>query len=224
MKLNNQLPAPLTPENGFNEVMDWEIVRKRNKRKQHKNEKKNAGRTKAKPDAILIRKKDPNVTFASVLKLMKDKVDKGQVAGNVNKIKQTQTGDLLIQLQRGSNATHLKETVTIAIGSEATVLQLSQQVALDVRDMDMDTTEGEVQATLAETARVPVEALKVKAMRPMYGGMQMAIVTMPCMNALHIIKSRKVRIGWVIARVREKISVPRCFRCSAFGHLSYNCD
>ena len=72
----------------------------------------------------------------------------------------------------------------------------------------MDTTEGEVQAALAETAAVPVEALKVKAMRPMYGGIQMAIVTMPRMNALHIIKSGKVRIGWVIARVREKISVP----------------
>ena len=88
----------------------------------------------------------------------------------------------------------------------------------------MDTTEGEVQKALAETARVPVEALKVKAMRPMYGGMQMAIVTMPRMNALHIIKSGKVRIGWVIATVREKISVPRCFRYSAFGHLSHNCD
>ena len=74
----------------------------------------------------------------------------------------------------------------------------------------MDTTEGEVQATLAKTAGVPVvpvEALKVKAMRPMYGGMLMAIGTMPRMNALHIIKSRKVRIGWVIAKVPEKISV-----------------
>ena len=142
MNLNNQLPATLTPGNGFNGEMDWEIVRKRKKGKQRKDEKKNAGRTKAKPDAILIRKKDPNVTSASVLKLMKDRVDKGQVAGNVNKIRQTKTGDLLIELQmvEGSNAMHLKETVTTAICSEATVLQLSQQVALDVSDMDMDTT------------------------------------------------------------------------------------
>ena len=220
MNINNQLPEPLTPGNGFNGEMDWEIDRKRNKRKQCKGEKKNAGRTKAKPDAMMIRKKDPNVTFASVLKLMKDKVDKGQAARNINKIRQTKTGDLLIQLQSGRNAKHLKETVTTAIGSEATVLQLSQQVALDVRDMDMDTTEGEVQAALAETARVPVEALKVKAMRPMYGGMQMAIVTILRMNALRIIKSWEVRIGWVIARGREKISVSRCFRCSTFGHLS----
>ena len=88
----------------------------------------------------------------------------------------------------------------------------------------MDTTEGEVQAALAETARVPVEVLKVKAMRPMDGGIQVAIVTMPRMTALHIIKSGKVRIDWVIVRVREKISVPRCFKCSVIGHLSHNCD
>ena len=37
------------------------------------------------------------------------------------------------------------------------------------------------------------------------------------MNALHIIKSGKVRIGWVIARVREKISVPR-HTLKAGGH------
>ena len=101
--------------------MDWEVATKRNRRKQRKNEKKNAGRTKTKPDAILIRKKNPNATFASVLKLIKDKVDKEQVTENVNKIRQTKTGDVLVQLQRGSNATHLKEAVTIAIGSEATI-------------------------------------------------------------------------------------------------------
>ena len=126
-----------------------------------------------------------------------------------------------MQLHRGSNATYLKEAVATAIGSDAIVLQLSPQVALDVRDMDMDTTEGGVQKALAETTGVPVEALKVKAMLPMYGGMQKLIVTM---NVLHIIKSGKMRIGWVIARVREKISVPGRFRCSAFGHLSHNCD
>ena len=97
--------------------MDWEVAIKINRRKQRKDEKKNAGRTKAKPDAILIRKKDPNATFASVFKLMKDKVDKEQVAENVNKIRQIKTGDVLVQLQRGSNPTHLKEAVATTIGS-----------------------------------------------------------------------------------------------------------
>ena len=98
MNVNNQLPAPLTPGNSSNEKMDWEAATKRNRRKQRKDEKKNAGKTKAKPDAILIRKKDPNATFDSVLKLMKNKVDKEQVAENINKIRQTKTGgDVLVQ-------------------------------------------------------------------------------------------------------------------------------
>ena len=88
----------MTAGNVPNEEMNWEVATKRNRRKQDKDEKKNGGRTKAKPDAILIRKKDPNAIFASVLKLMKDKVDKEQVAENVNKIRQTKTGDVLVQL------------------------------------------------------------------------------------------------------------------------------
>ena len=87
MNVNNQLLAPLTPGNDFNEEMDWEVATKRNRRKQRKVEKKKAGRTKAKPDGILIRKKDPNATFASVLKLMKYKVGKEEVTENVNKIR-----------------------------------------------------------------------------------------------------------------------------------------
>ena len=58
----------------------------------------------------MIRKKDPNATFASVLKLSRTRWTRSkQVAENVNKIRQTKTGDVLVQLQRGSNATHLKE-------------------------------------------------------------------------------------------------------------------
>ena len=85
MNLNNELSAPMTPGNGSNEEMDWEVATRRNRRKQRKDDEKNAGTTKEKSDAILIRKKDPNATFASVLKLIKDRVDKKQVAENVNR-------------------------------------------------------------------------------------------------------------------------------------------
>ena len=90
--------------------------------------------------------------------------------------------------------------------------------------MDLNLSEVEVQKALAELAGDPVKALKFKAMRPVYCGTQMAIVTMPHANALDIIRSGKERVGWVIARLREKVTVPRYFRCLAFGHLSHSCD
>ena len=147
------------------------------------------------------------------------------VAENVTKIRQTKTGDVLVQLQRGSNATNLKGAVTTAIGSKATVLQLSQPLALDVRDMD--TTEGEVQKALAETAGIPVEVLKVKAMRPMYGGMQMAIVTTPRMNALYIMDNRDDAAIHVLPRANAQVSSTErgngYTRCVLDGTAVYSC-
>ena len=76
-----------------------------------------------------------------------------------------------------------------------------------MRDMELDTPEGEVQKALAELAGVPVETLKVKAMCSAYGGTQMAIVTMPRAYILmNIIRSGKLMIGSVIARVRQEVT------------------
>ena len=221
---NTLLSPPPTLGASFNDEGDWEISKKRSRRKQRKKENKSIVRTRAKPDAILIRSKVQNVTYLSVFKLMKDRVVKQHVAENVNKIRQIKTGKVLVQLQRGSNAKDIKDAVAAAVGMEATVLPISQQVALDMRDKDLDTTEGEVQKALAELAGVPVDALTVKVMRPAAGGTQMAIITIPSANALDIIRSGKVMIGCVIARVREKVRVPMCLRCLAFGLLSHNCD
>ena len=71
-----------------------------------------------------------------------------------------------------------------------------------MRDMDLETTQDEVQKALGKVAGVPVEALKVKAMPPTNIVTQIAIVTMSRSNALGIIKSEKVRIGWITTRIR----------------------
>ena len=69
-------------------------------------------------------------------------------------------------------------------------------------------------------------------MRPMYGGMQMTIVTMPRITVLHIIKSGKVGISWVIARVQEEChncdkgnnATKPCILCGATDHLAVTCS
>lgn len=213
---------PAIPGTSQDAEADWEVARVRT-RKKGGQVKERQQRTRAKPDAILVKRKDQNATFASVLKLMKEKVDQNEVGDRVNKIKQTKSGDLLLQLQKGSNVKEVKDVIAAAIGTETTVLQLSQLITLDIRDIDGDTSNEEVQAALVSALNLPKEEVKVKAIRPAFGGTQMALVTMARAAALPLINEGKVRIGWVKARVRERVTVPRCFSCLGFGHTSAKC-
>ena len=52
----------------------------------------------------------------------------------------------------------------------------------------------------------------------------MVIITMPRANALDIIRSGEATTGCIRTAEREKVTVPRYFRCLAFEHLSHNCD
>ena len=79
--LNTVLPPP--PEANPNAEGDWEVSRKRNKRKQRKEEKKSTVWKRTKADAILVRSKDQNAAYTSILKLIQDRVD------NANKMRQT---------------------------------------------------------------------------------------------------------------------------------------
>ena len=48
---------------------------------------------------------------------MKEKVNRDQVGGKIDKINEIKSGDLLIKLHKSSNAKDIKDAVSAAIGS-----------------------------------------------------------------------------------------------------------
>ena len=62
-------PAPTTATKN-----DWQVIQQRARIK-HSESRKLSSNLRAKPDAILVKRINQNVSFASVLKLMKEKVD-----------------------------------------------------------------------------------------------------------------------------------------------------
>ena len=154
---------------------------------------------------------------------MKDKVDREIVGEHVSRITKTRSGDLLIQLQKGGATSLIKDAVAAAMGTDATVMQLSDQVTPSVIDIDANTSSKEIQDALATAANSTKELVKVKSVREAYSGTQVAVVTMGRAAAIPLLKTGKVKIGWVLARVRERDSIPRCLNCGGFGHLARQC-
>lgn len=61
---------------------------------------------------------------------MKTKVNTEKVSTKINKIRETKSGELLTELQKGIKALEVKDDMTITVGDEVTVLSLRQMMLM----------------------------------------------------------------------------------------------
>lgn len=94
-----------------------------------------------------------------------------------------------------------------------------------IRDLDDITTKEEICERLAEELGVDEESLNypIKSLRDSYVGTQMEVVRLTSDLAEKIVEAGKIRIGWVVWRVREQLKPTKCFKCWQYGHLTLNC-
>ena len=100
---------------------------------------------------------------------------------------------------------------------------LSHKGTVDIKDLDETTTAEEVaQVITSVTGPGIVTAANIK-LRASYSGTQAANVLLPVAASNKLMKTRKLRVGWVNCRVRLRETVTRYFKCHEIGHLSRNC-
>jgi hypothetical protein len=76
----------------------------------------------------------------------------------------------------------------------------------------------------AITAEEGVEGqIEQPMMRPTQNGNQVVVVKVPVATAKKLVEKRKIQVGLVVCRIREKIIVPRCRKCWQFGHAAGDC-
>lgn len=118
----------------------------------------------------------------------------------------------------------MRNAVATALGDEATVRTMGQSCTLQIRDLDEVTEKEEiVEAVATAVDGTDRESVIVRALREGFGGTQMAVVTVPSNVARKLLVTGKLKVGWVVCRVRQKVDVVRCFRCQRFGHISLDC-
>lgn len=178
------------------------------------------------PDALIIRKKGDR-SYAEILSQVKQDPGLNDLGNRVEKIRKTAKGELLIVFS-GNNAeqtAQFKTSIKEKLGDDADVETRIHERDILIKDLDETATKEDVIQALSREVD-GAKALTtdaVIAMRQAFGDTQTAVVRLPADTATKAIDVGKIRIGWVICRIREKIRPLKCVKCWNYGHLKRYC-
>ncbi|XP_069961840.1 uncharacterized protein [Bactrocera oleae] len=178
------------------------------------------------PDALVIAKTG-DMAYSDILRAVKKDGNMKQLGENVSRIRKTAKGEMLLELRRaqtGSIHEYRKEIDRI-LGDQAQTRALTHELTVEIRDLDEITTKDDI----VEAIRSQIKELNlfcvdsIKHVKKAYAGTQKAEISLPVQQARHLLGAQKVKIGWVVCRVREKVNVKKCYRCFEFGHVAKMC-
>lgn len=143
----------------------------------------------------------------------------------VSRIRRTQKGELLIQLREtGARTAEFKDVLSEALKEQAGVRTLTQRITIELKDMDEVTTKKDIcEAIKAQFGVEEISPADCVSLRKGYGSTQTATLLLPAETAKRMLKAGKIKIGWVVCRIRERTHLTKCFRCLEFGHLAKHC-
>ncbi|XP_017470018.1 PREDICTED: uncharacterized protein LOC108361778 [Rhagoletis zephyria] len=190
-----------------------------------KMDKRQARSKPGKSDALIL-KKTGDLAYAEILKEIKSQPELQQLSLSVKHIRKTSKVELLFELKKQADpATQkLKPAVETTLSGKTQVRSITQETLLEIKNIDEVTTRDEVLDALR--SNLPNEETMpsaIRSMRAAYGGTQTCTLSLPALTAQTLLDKSKIRIGWVICRVRQKEVVTRCFKCHDFGHVGRQC-
>ncbi|XP_036322300.1 uncharacterized protein LOC118736311 [Rhagoletis pomonella] len=178
------------------------------------------------PDAIIIARTG-DMTYSDILRTVKKEEALQKLGESVSRIRKTVKGEILLQLKETQikDTGELKSKIGRLLGDQAQIRALTHETMVEIRDLDEITTKENI----AEAIRNQIKELNhlnesaIKSIRAAYAGTQTAVVNLPAQEARLLLDAQKIKIGWVVCRVREKPNPKKCFRCLEYGHIARDC-
>ena len=174
--------------------------------------------------AVLIKPVE-GMSYPSILRDLKKRVNSDELATTVKGISQTCSKDLLVELRyskegRGQLDAAFKE----AIGVNGTVRHLIPPIEVKTKDLEPSIAVKDVEDVVRRFLQQGTEMeLRILLTKRPYRRNRKVYDLLEEATTLKLLKATHINIGWVSCRVLRKTEINRCYRCLGFGHMATNC-
>lgn len=167
---------------------------------------------------------EEEMSFAAIVKQVKDQIDIDKTGVRVRTVKQTRSGGVKIEVtaKEEGKGQQLREEITKILQERASADIVASKKAILFKNLDDLTTKEDV----IEAIRINVPQAKDATLTAYVTKGKFrnsATVWLAKDVAFKLIQMRKMKIGWVYSTIEEKIVPTRCYNCHKFGHIARNC-
>lgn len=224
-KLVSTASTPATTKKKRRTHEEWRKVEKKPKKSIGNQEGQRSRGIRQKADALVVGVAD-GTSYAEILKKVKNDPSLKELGEQVARIRRTQNGEMLFELKRdpAAKSSLFKGLVEKSLGESAKVRALSQEIAVECRNLDEITTEDELREALKAQFELDdvADTAKIR-LRKAYGALQIAEIRVPADVAKKLVEAGKVKVGWTVCTLRATERLERCFKCMEFGHQAKFC-
>jgi len=154
-------------------------------------------------------------------------VDINAIGTQVSSITESRNGEIIIKLNHEDKKKEdLINALKTNLGDRAVIRGRVHQHDVDIQDLDSVTSEAEVEGSIRSALGLPADdtSITVKNIRPAYANTQRATVRLKSADAIRLAKVGRIKIGWINARVKLKVTATRCYKCLGYGHTTHSCS
>lgn len=157
--------------------------------------------------------------------MMKEGITPETMGIKVKSIHQTLSGALRLTVAETTSGAKDKLVEKIrGLAPDTHVRAYGNSKAVVITDIEQDATQSTVEEALARSLGMPKDDIRVTELRNSYRGTKSTTAYLPLQAALKAIELSKLKVGWTMANIKEKVEPNFCGHCQTYGHRRQLCQ
>lgn len=166
------------------------------------------------------------LSYADMLKTLVAGVSPEECGVKVNRIRETANGEVRLTVterKTGGRQLLMEKIEKTLPGDSNRVKAHVDYAGAVIKDISAEVTKEQIRESICQTAKVTAAEVRLGEFRDVYRGIKMISAFVPHTHLGRLLNTGRIKIGWTMCRIRERVEPDVCTKCRRLGHVFKQC-